>query len=488
MRKIMKKDHFLLKRIPGAFAALLVTASAVLYWFLNIRSMSTLLFEKLKINEIDREILTTTGYPTWKSYIITYFLMLATLIALVSVYFALINPKGRGSTMTMLCQLFSLGFMALIYKSMKDGKSKFLYDKKFFLISAALMAAALVFSTVYALLWLLNKKKISQAKQEKISEKRQETKIVVLDKCTLTVGDIDFSPIDALGNTEYYDILTKEEIIEKCADAQVILCNKAVIDDEIMTACPKLEYIGLFATGYNNIDTAAAKKHGVTVCNAPGYSTDSVAQLVFAYILSYSTSLDKYNKSTHDGEWIRSSAFSYFPYPITELKDKKLGVIGYGAIGRKVASIGAAFGMRVYVASRRQPEDCPYNVVTVDEIFKVADFLTVHCPLTEQTRGLINEERLSSMKKTAYLINTSRGAVCDEAALKKALDEGVIAGAAVDVLTAEPMKEDNPLIGAKNLTITPHIAWASYEARARLILLVAGNLRAYQNGQPKNTV
>lgn len=484
----MKKERILLKRIPGAVSTLLLTVGAVLYWFLNIRSMSMLLFEKLDVSEIDREILTTTGYPIWKDYLITYFIMLVTLTALIAVYFALFNPKGRGATVTLLSQLCSLGLMAIVYKSMLDGKCKFLYDKKFYLIAVGCIFASLLFSTVYALIWIRRGKKGKQIAREEIGVKRKNTKIVVLDKCTLTVGDIDFSPIDALGNTEYYDILTKEQIIKTCADAQIILCNKAVIDEEIMAACPELEYIGLFATGYNNIDTAAAHKRGITVCNAPGYSTDSVAQLVFAYILSYCTSLDKYNRSTHDGEWIRASAFSYFPYPITELKGKVLGVIGYGAIGRKVASIGAAFGMRVYIATRRKPEDCPYTLVTVDEIFKVADFLTVHCPLTEQTRGIINEERLSTMKKTAYLINTARGGVCDEAALKKALDNGVIAGAAVDVLTAEPMKEDNPLIGAENLTITPHIAWASYEARARLILLVADNIRAYQNGLPKNTV
>ena len=484
----MKKERILLKRIPGALSALFMTVSAALYWFLNIRSMTTLLFEKLDVSEIDREILTTTGYPTWKDYIITYFIMLVTLTWLIAVYFSVFRPKGRGSSVTLLCQLCALGLSAVVFKSMLDGKSKFLYDKKWFLVYVGCMAASLLFSTVYAFIWIRRSKKEKQRALCDIKEKRKTTKIVVLDKCTLTVGDIDFSPLDELGNTEYYDILTKEEIIEKCSDADMILCNKAVIDEEIMAACPKLGYIGLFATGYNNIDTEAAHKRGITVCNAPGYSTDSVAQLVFAYILAYSTSLNDYNTSTHNGQWIRSSAFSYFPYPITELKCKALGVIGYGAIGRKVAAIGAAFGMRVYIATRSKPEDCPYTLVTVDEIFRISDFLTVHCPLNDQTRGLISKERLSTMKNTAYIINTARGGVCDEAALKEALDNGVIAGAAVDVLTAEPMREDNPLIGAKNLTITPHIAWASYEARARLILLVAENIRAYQNGLPKNTV
>jgi glycerate dehydrogenase len=204
--------------------------------------------------------------------------------------------------------------------------------------------------------------------------------------------------------------------------------------------------------------------------------------------LNHTTSLDKYNESTHNGEWVKARAFSYFPYPINELHGKNICIIGYGAIGKQVAKLADAFGMKIYIATRTKPKDCPYPLVTVDEAFRLADYLTVHCPLTEQTKGLINAERLKTMKKTAYVINTARGAVADEYALREALDKHIISGAACDVLTVEPMREDDPLIGADNITLTPHIAWASYEARVRLISLVASNLKAYQNGLPQNTV
>lgn len=474
--------------ITAILAAVCLTLSVCLYWYLNIGSMSKLLPDDKQLTEAEKLIIKKAGEPDWKSYIITYFLMLTTLLAVVSIWIAVAHPNMTGSSTAMLMQLVSLALMVLIYKDIRAGKSKFLYDDKMFLASAALMTLSLLLLIAYALILF---KKNAEGKQKdlaEIEEKRADTKIVVLDKCTLTVGDIDFTPLDKLGNTEYFDILTKDEIIDNCRDAQVILCNKAVIDKEVMENCPELEYIGLFATGYNNIDVEAAKERGITVCNAPGYSTDSVAQLVFAYILNHTTSLDKYNESTHNGEWIRSRAFAYFPYPINELRGKTLCVIGYGAIGKQVAKLGDAFGMKIRIATRTTPKDCPYPLVTVDEAFELADYLTVHCPLTDQTRGLINAERLKTMKPTAYVINTARGAVADEHALRDALDGHIIAGAACDVLTVEPMREDDPLIGAENLTLTPHIAWASYEARVRLISLVASNLKAYQNGLPVNKV
>lgn len=475
-------------RVVAALSALCMTASSALYWFMNLRSIFKLLPSKRSLTEEEMHLMKDLTYPTWVSYLLTYFLMLFMIMGCVALWFAVVRPVKRGSSVGMLCQLVSLGFLALLYKDMRDGKSKFLYDEKRFLIVAALMALSFLLLLVYSIIALRRKNKGRQLKSEQIEEKRKETKISVLDTCTLTIGDIDFSPIEALGCVEYHDVLTEEQIIEKCADSDVILLNKAVINERIMDACPKLRYIGLFATGYNNIDVKAAAAHGITVCNAPGYSTDSVAQLVFAYILNHATSLDKYNASTHDGEWVRSHTFSYFPYPITELKGKTLSVIGYGAIGKKVAAIGAAFGMNVAVATRTKPDNCPYRLVSVDEAFALADYLSVHCPLTDETRGLISAERLSMMKPSAYVINTARGAVADENALRDALDRGIISGAACDVLTTEPMREDDPLRGAENLTLTPHIAWASYEARVRLISLVASNLRAYQNGLPVNQV
>lgn len=312
-------------------------------------------------------------------------------------------------------------------------------------------------------------------------------KITVLDKCTLTVGDIDFSPIEALGDVSYYDILTHNEIIDVAKDTEVLLCNKAVIDADIMDKCKNLKYIGLFATGYNNISTDEAKKRGIIVVNVPGYSTYSVAQLTMAFILSHATSLHSYNESTHSGEWIKSYAFSYFPYPITELYGKTLGVYGMGAIGRKVAECAKTLGMNV-IASTRTVRDSEYEYVSVEELFKRSDYLTLHAPLTAENRELVCKQTLSLMKPTAYLINTSRGGVINEADLADALNNGTIAGAALDVLTVEPMKEGNPLLKAKNCTITPHVAWASLESRIRLINIVAENIKAYQNGTPVNVV
>ena len=312
-------------------------------------------------------------------------------------------------------------------------------------------------------------------------------KITVLDKCTLTMGDIDFSPIEALGEVSYYDILPHEEIIVAAKDAEVLLCNKAVIDADIMEKCKNLKYIGLFATGYNNISIDEAKKRGIIVVNVPGYSTYSVAQLTMAFILSHATSLHSYNESTHSGEWIKSYAFSYFPYPMTELFGKTLGVYGMGAIGRKVAECAKTLGMNV-IASTRTVRDNDYEYVGVDELFKRSDYLTLHAPLTEQNRELVCKRTLSLMKPTAYLINTSRGGVINEADLIDALNSGKIAGAAIDVATTEPMKEGDPLLDAKNLIITPHVAWATPEARRRLVDIVAKNLECFMNGAPQNCV
>ncbi len=482
----MKRKYLIIT--VAVLAALCLTLSVCIYWYLNINSMAKLLPDKRDLTDEETIIIKKTGYPDWKTYIITYFLMLFTLIALISGWIAAARPGLSSSSVTMITQLLSLGLYALIFKDMIQEKSKFLYDRKLFITAVAAMALSILLTVVYALIMTVKKRKGKQVKLTDIEKSRAETKITVLDKCTLTVGDIDFSKLDALGTTEYYDILTKEEIINVCRDTDVILCNKAVIDREIMDSCPKLKYIGLFATGYNNIDVKYAAEKGITVCNAPNYSTNSVAQLTFAYILNHTTSLDKYNESTHNGEWVKARAFSYFPYPINELHGKNICIIGYGAIGKQVAKLADAFGMRIYIATRTKPKECPYPLVTVDEAFRLADYLTVHCPLTEQTKGLINAERLKTMKKTAYVINTARGAVADEYALREALDKHIISGAACDVLTVEPMREDDPLIGADNITLTPHIAWASYEARVRLISLVASNLKAYQNGLPQNTV
>lgn len=314
-------------------------------------------------------------------------------------------------------------------------------------------------------------------------------KTVILDKCTIvTDNDISFEPIYKVSDVEEYDLLTEDEIIDAAQDADAIICNKAEITGRIFDRCKKLKYVGLFATGYNNIDLDAADKHHVYVANVPGYSTESVAQHTFGLILALASSICMYDSSVKSGEWCRSAAFSYLTYPITEVCGKTLGIFGFGSIGKAVAGIGEAFGMNVIVHTRTESPDCKYAFVSKEELFSKSDFLTFHCPLNSDTFGIVNKSTLSLMKPTAYLINTSRGGVVVENDLRDALNGGVIAGAGIDVVSVEPMKEDNPLRTAKNTIITPHVAWASGEARVRLITKVAENLAAFKNGKPINIV
>mgnify|MGYP004665309663 CR=1 FL=1 len=313
-------------------------------------------------------------------------------------------------------------------------------------------------------------------------------KTVILDKCTVTNGDIDFSELLGIGDTECFDLLPESDIARVLRDADAVICNKAQIDRKIIESCPKLKYIGLFATGYNNIDTEAAKEHGICVCNVPGYSTDAVAQHTFSFILALSGSLCDYTASSSNGDWVRSKTFTYFPFPISELAGKALGIFGYGSIGRTVAEIGRAFKMNIIVCTRSKPTDTNVELVSKEELFSRSDFLTLHAPLTKETEKIVNTETLSLMKKSAYLINTARGGCVDEKALADALNGGKIAGAGIDVLTVEPMCGNNPLLTAKNCLVTPHIAWAPKETRKRLIALVAKNLRAFKNGKPINVV
>lgn len=312
-------------------------------------------------------------------------------------------------------------------------------------------------------------------------------KIVILDRCTVTNGDVDLSPIEKIGEVEYFDILSKEEIIEALRGKDAVICNKAVIDREIMEKTG-VKFVGLFATGYNNIDTAAARELGVTVCNVPGYSTDSVTQVTFSLILELAGNTSKYFNSVAAGDWVKSKQFSYFSFPISEISGKTLGIFGLGAIGMAVARVGLAFGMRVIAYTRTPKQVEGVEAVSFEELFRQSDFLSFHCPLTPDTTKLVNDQTLSLMKPTAFLINTSRGGVIDEPALAKALNEGKIAGAGLDVMTVEPMAADCPLRNAKNCIITPHIAWASLEARTRLVVKVCENLSAFQNGTPINRV
>ena len=316
----------------------------------------------------------------------------------------------------------------------------------------------------------------------------ENVKIAIIDTCTITKGDVSLDEIAALGEVSYFDEVEYPDIPDEVKAADAIICNKADINREFIESCENLKYIGLFATGYNNIDIETAKKRGIAVANVPGYSTHAVAQLTMSMILALACSLVDYANSTREGGWIKSPTFSYFPYPMFELRGKTLGVFGYGDIGREVAHLGNAFGMEVIVSTRTPSKCTEFPIVSRDELFARSDFLTLHAPLNDDTRLMVNERTLSIMKKSAYLVNTSRGGEVDEAALARALNEGRIAGAGIDVLTAEPMRADNPLLTAKNCIITPHVAWAPIETRRRLITLVAENLERFMNGEPQNIV
>ena len=314
--------------------------------------------------------------------------------------------------------------------------------------------------------------------------------IVILDKKTLTINDISLKEIEVLGHVTAYDLTPPEKIIERIGDAEAVLCNKSPLTNEVLNGCKNLKYIGLFATGYNNVDIEAANKRGITVSNAGEYSTLAVAQHVFALIMQFSSSISLYNSAVKKGDWITSHTFSFFDYPTFELSGLTLGIVGFGSIGKAVAKIADAFGMKVIVSTRTIPINAvyPYQFVTMDELLTRSDIITLHCPLTSDTQGLICEETLSKMKESAILINTSRGGVVVEQDLANALNNGLIAGAGIDVVAVEPMSATNPLKDAKNCVITPHIAWAPKQTRERLVSIVADNLRGYQNGKPKNVV
>ncbi len=312
-------------------------------------------------------------------------------------------------------------------------------------------------------------------------------KITVLDKNSFSNNDIDLSSLDKLGSVEYYDVLPVLEVEKVIKDSEIIICNKTVFDKALIEKCPKLKYIGLTATGYNNVDLKEAKKRGIVVTNVPNYSTVDVAQHVFAMLFHYANNVHKYDSSVKNGKWLKSKTFCFFEEPVVELDGKTFGIIGYGSIGKRVAKIADALGMRVLIYSRTKREG-EYEFVCLDRLLSESDFISLHCPLNDETKRLINENTLSLMKSTAVLINTSRGGVIDEVALKNALENGGIAHALLDVLSAEPMEEACPLRSVKNVTFTPHIAWAPVECRQRLIEIVAQNISAFVGGKPQNQV
>ena len=312
-------------------------------------------------------------------------------------------------------------------------------------------------------------------------------KIVGLDVATMDQGDMDWEPMRALGELDIYPRSTPDEIVPRAEDAQAVLINKVVIDAPMMSLLPNLKYVGLTSTGTNAVDLVEAHKRGIAVTNVPGYASNSVAQHAMAMVLHFASKIGFYDEQVHQGKWTTSPDFCFFPKPLIELDGKKLGIIGYGAIGRRTAQIGLALGMEIL------PYDLPEYIseeegVSLEQAFKEADYLTIHCPLTDQTDGLINRERLATMKSTAVLINTARGPIVNEADLAQALKDGVIAGAAVDVLSVEPPSADNPLLSAPNIVVTPHVSWGTYESRSRLMDVVVANMKAYINGQEENRV
>ncbi|MBS1661493.1 MAG: D-2-hydroxyacid dehydrogenase [Bacteroidetes bacterium] len=304
-------------------------------------------------------------------------------------------------------------------------------------------------------------------------------KIVVLDGYTLNPGDLSWEGLERLGEVVVYDRTSREQLLERCKDASVIFTNKAQVPGDIIKQLPSLRFIGVLATGFNIVDVDAARERGIPVSNVPGYSTRSVAQLVFALLLELCHRVQRHSDTVMDGKWSASPDFCYWESPLVELAGKTMGIIGYGTIGRCVGELATAFGMKVITAGRNQG---------IGELLEQSDVVSIHCPLTPDTKGLINKENLRRMKSSAFLINTSRGPIVVDADLADALNSGTIAGAGIDVLSVEPPPAGNPLFGVKNCLITPHIAWATKEARARLMDMTVANLAAFVAGSPINVV
>lgn len=315
-------------------------------------------------------------------------------------------------------------------------------------------------------------------------------KIVVLDGYALNPGDLSWTGMEALGELTVYERTSPSEVLERSAGAEVLITNKTVITAEHMAALPQLKYIGVLATGYNVVDIDEARNRGIVVTNIPAYSTASVAQMVFAHVLNITQRVGYYATENANGRWTNSVDFCYWDTDLVELDGKKMGIVGLGNIGRATARIAQAFGMEVLVVTSKEQSALPEGMkkVTLDELFAQSDVVSLHCPLTPDTKEMVNAARLQTMKPSAILINTGRGPLVNEQDLADALNEGRIAAAGLDVLSVEPSVTGNPLLGARNCFITPHIAWATKEARIRLMDIAVNNLKSYQEGIVINNV
>ncbi len=315
-------------------------------------------------------------------------------------------------------------------------------------------------------------------------------KIVILDGYSVNPGDLSWEELEACGELTVYDRTNTEDILKRTKNADAILTNKVVISSEIIDKLPNLKYIGVLATGYNVVDIEAAKKRGITVTNVPAYSTNSVVQMTFAHILNLTNRVAHYAHENRKGKWSASPDFCYWDTNLGEIAGKTLGVVGLGNIGYKVACIARDFGMDVFACTSKNSADLPDGIqkVTFNGLLGISDILTLHCPLTPQTKEMINKDTLSQMKRGALLINTGRGALVNDKDVAQALCEGQLGGYGADVMTQEPPKPDNPLLSAPNAYLTPHIAWATLEARKRLVSIASANVAAFVQGSPKNVV
>lgn len=315
--------------------------------------------------------------------------------------------------------------------------------------------------------------------------------IVVLDGYCLNPGDLDWNLLKQFGDLKVYDRTPAELVIERAKNADVVMSNKTPMSGEILKQLPKLKFISVLATGYNVIDTAAAKNMGIKVANAPGYGTASVVQLSFALLLELTHHAQRHSDAVMAGRWKNSPDFSFWDFPLVELQGKTMGIIGFGSIGQQVADVATAFGMNILGSSRTKTDQSHrknFQWAEVSELLSKSDVVTIHCPLLPETKGLINKDSLLTMKRSVFLLNTARGPIVVDQDLADALNNNIIAGAGIDVLSMEPPVEGNPLFEAKNCIITPHIAWATKEARERLMQITADNLSAYTTGVPLNIV